>query len=226
MANVPVQLRRIATTAEALASTEVLLDGQWIYNKETKRKYCGDGIKTIAQLMSTDYQPSMSEVDSAIVLATDNVATELELFATNAANNAETNANGYTDSVAATKQNADADLTAIAGLSPANDDIIQRKAGAWTNRTITQLAADIFSTVGNAIRSLTTPAATSWLRVNTDGTVTARTAAETRTDLGVPAGSGTSTGTNTGDQTSVSGNAGTATTLQTSRNIDGQAFDG
>jgi hypothetical protein len=36
----------------------------------------------------------------------------------------------------------DADLAAIAALSPANDDIIQRKAGAWVNRTMTQLAAD------------------------------------------------------------------------------------
>lgn len=33
-------------------------------------------------------------------------------------------------------------------------------------------------------------------------------------------------GTNTGDQTSVSGNAGTATALQTARNINGVAFDG
>lgn len=33
-------------------------------------------------------------------------------------------------------------------------------------------------------------------------------------------------GTNTGDQTSVSGNAGTATALQTSRNINGVAFNG
>jgi hypothetical protein len=41
------------------------------------------------------------------------------------------------------KQDADADLTAIAGLSPSNDDIIQRKAGAWTNRTMSQLATDI-----------------------------------------------------------------------------------
>src|SRR6185295_11926204 len=41
-----------------------------------------------------------------------------------------------------------------------------------------------------------------------------------------PSGSGTCSGTNTGDQTTVSGNAGTATTLQTSRNIDGQAFNG
>jgi len=37
----------------------------------------------------------------------------------------------------------DADLAAIAALSPTNDDIIQRKSGAWTNRTMTQLAADI-----------------------------------------------------------------------------------
>lgn len=33
-------------------------------------------------------------------------------------------------------------------------------------------------------------------------------------------------GTNTGDQTTITGNAGTATALQTARNIDGQAFDG
>lgn len=38
--------------------------------------------------------------------------------------------------------------------------------------------------------------------------------------------SGTSSGTNTGDQTTVSGNAGTATALQTARNIDGQSFNG
>lgn len=38
--------------------------------------------------------------------------------------------------------------------------------------------------------------------------------------------SGTSSGTNTGDQTTVSGNAGTATALQTARNINGVAFDG
>lgn len=39
-------------------------------------------------------------------------------------------------------------------------------------------------------------------------------------------GSGTSSGTNTGDQTSVSGNAGTATALQTARTINGVSFDG
>lgn len=40
-------------------------------------------------------------------------------------------------------QPIDSDLTAIAALSPSNDDIIQRKAGAWTNRTIAQLLTDL-----------------------------------------------------------------------------------
>ena len=40
-------------------------------------------------------------------------------------------------------QPLDADLTAIAALSPSNDDIIQRKAGAWTNRTVAQFKTDL-----------------------------------------------------------------------------------
>lgn len=43
----------------------------------------------------------------------------------------------------ASKQTADADLTAIAALSPANDDLLQRKAGAWTNRTPAQVKTDL-----------------------------------------------------------------------------------
>jgi hypothetical protein len=46
-----------------------------------------------------------------------------------------------------------------------------------------------------------------------------RTIAQVKTDLSL-------SGTNTGDQTTVTGNAGTATALQTARNIDGQSFDG
>jgi hypothetical protein len=40
-------------------------------------------------------------------------------------------------------QPLDADLTAIAGLSPADNDVIQRKSGAWTNRTPAQLKTDL-----------------------------------------------------------------------------------
>lgn len=41
------------------------------------------------------------------------------------------------------RQPIDSDLTAISGLTPSNDDIIQRKAGAWTNRTIAQYKSDL-----------------------------------------------------------------------------------
>jgi hypothetical protein len=81
--------------------------------------------------------------------------------------------------LSSTYQPLDADLTAIAALAPTNDDVIQRKAGAWVNRSLAQLS----------------------------------------TDLNL-------SGTNTGDQTSVSGNAGTATALQTARAINGVNFDG
>lgn len=47
------------------------------------------------------------------------------------------------------KQNADSDLTAIAALSPTNDDIMQRKSGAWVNRTIAQLKVDLFLNKGD-----------------------------------------------------------------------------
>lgn len=40
-------------------------------------------------------------------------------------------------------QPADDDLTAIAALTPTNDDVLQRKAGAWVNRTMAQLKTDL-----------------------------------------------------------------------------------
>ncbi len=55
------------------------------------------------------------------------------------------------------KQPLDSDLTAIAGLAPSNDDVIQRKAGAWTNRTIAQLKADLAITAGHSIEDEGTP---------------------------------------------------------------------
>lgn len=46
----------------------------------------------------------------------------------------------------ADKQDSDSDLTAIAGLTPANDDFVQRKSGAWANRTVAQVSADVDAT--------------------------------------------------------------------------------
>jgi parallel beta-helix repeat protein len=41
------------------------------------------------------------------------------------------------------KQPLDTDLSAIATLSPSNDDVIQRKSGTWTNRTPAQFKTDL-----------------------------------------------------------------------------------
>lgn len=46
-------------------------------------------------------------------------------------------------------QPLDADLTAVAGLTPANDDLLQRKAGTWTNRTPAQVKADLALAIGD-----------------------------------------------------------------------------
>lgn len=42
-----------------------------------------------------------------------------------------------------TYQPLDSDLTALAALAPSNNDIVQRKSGAWTNRTMAQLISDL-----------------------------------------------------------------------------------
>ena len=42
-----------------------------------------------------------------------------------------------------TYQPVDTDLTAISGLTPSNNDVLQYKTGAWANRTLAQLMTDL-----------------------------------------------------------------------------------
>lgn len=64
----------------------------------------------------------------------------------------------------AASQPVDTDLTAIAALTPSNDDLLQRKAGAWTNRTPAQVKTDLALTssdvgLGNVTNTAQTQAA-------------------------------------------------------------------
>jgi hypothetical protein len=72
---------------------------------------------------------------------------------------------------------ANQNLVDIAAISGANDDIIQRKAGAWTNRTVAQYKADLSLTnvtndaqTKSAIVPNTTPSAGQLLVGNAGGT--------------------------------------------------------
>lgn len=42
-----------------------------------------------------------------------------------------------------------------AGLAPTNDDILQRKAGVWTNRTMAQLLTDLSAGIASAVMTFT-----------------------------------------------------------------------
>lgn len=53
------------------------------------------------------------------------------------------------------KQPIDSDLTAIAAITPSNDDIIQRKAGEWVNRSLSQLITDLVSGLSTLYAAIT-----------------------------------------------------------------------
>jgi len=74
----------------------------------------------------------------------------------------------------------DPDLVAIGNLVPANDDLIQRKAGVWVNRTMAQVLADLGQDI-NTIENLT-PANNDVLQRKT-GAWTNRTIAQLAADL-------------------------------------------
>jgi hypothetical protein len=50
-------------------------------------------------------------------------------------------------SLSSVYQPLNTNLTAISGLTPVNDDILQYKSGAWTNRTVAQYYADLRASV-------------------------------------------------------------------------------
>lgn len=56
---------------------------------------------------------------------------------------AQAKADAAAAAAAAGRQLADPDLTALANLSPTDNDVLQRKVGSWTNRTPAQFRADL-----------------------------------------------------------------------------------
>jgi hypothetical protein len=83
-------------------------------------------------------------------------------------------------------QPADADLTAIAALTPADNDVVQRKAGAWTNRTPSQLKTDLgLTTADVGLSNVTNAAQIPLATVTTKGDLVAGTGSATVARLAV-----------------------------------------
>ena len=110
-----------------------------------------------------------------------------------------------------TWQALDADLTSIAGLTPSNDDLVQRKAGAWTNRTPAQVKTDLALVKGDVGLS------------NVDNTAdTAKpvsTAQQTALDAKAPLASPTFTGTVSGVTKSMVGLGNVDNTTDTAKPV-------
>jgi hypothetical protein len=140
---------------------------------------------------------------------------------------------------ATTYQPLDSDLTAIAALTPTNDDFIQRKAGVWTNRTVAQIKTDLSLTGTNSgdqtitlTGDVTGSGTGSFAATIASGTVTLAKMANMATASLIyrkTAGSGAPevntlatlktdlglTGTNSGDQTTIVGITGTKAQFDT-----------
>lgn len=88
-----------------------------------------------------------------------------------------------------------ANLGAISGLTPTNDDILQRKAGAWTNRTMVQLKTDLALTKSDVGLS-NVPNTDATARANHTGTQTASTISDfsTAADARITAQKGVASG--------------------------------
>lgn len=161
------------------------------------------GLGSAALSAATDFQPIDSDLTAIAALTTTSFGRSVLALADAAA------LRTLAGSVIGTDVEAhDADLTTIAGLSPSNDDVLQRKAGAWANRTIAQLLTDLgiaatyqpLDSDLTAIAALTTTSFGRAVLALADAAAL-RTAAGLGT-LATQSGtfSGTSSGTNTGDQ--------------------------
>lgn len=91
--------------------------------------FSGTGGKTIKRATTTGILKGTSGVISAATADTDYLTPS---------------------TAASTYQPLDSDLTTVSGLSPSNDDFIQRKAGAWANRTVAQVKTDLGLTGTNS----------------------------------------------------------------------------
>jgi len=117
------------------------------------------------------------------------------------------------------------------GITFAIGDWIISNGTAWEKVDLTDAVSSVFGRTGAVVGVSTDYSAVGLTNTAigasnpSTGAFTTITASSTIAATGAVTGSNLS-GTNTGDQTTITGNAGTATALQTARTIGGSSFDG
>jgi hypothetical protein len=117
------------------------------------------------------------------------------------------------------------------GITFAIGDWIISNGTAWEKVDLTDAVSSVFGRTGAVVGVSTDYSAVGLTNTAigasnpSTGAFTTVTASSTIAATGAVTGSNLS-GTNTGDQTTITGNAGTATALQTARTIGGSSFDG
>lgn len=131
----------------------------------------------------------------------------------------------YTFSIINTRLGVGADGTVLSADSTQTTGLKWiAVSGTGTVTAVSVVTANGIS--GSVANSTTTPAITLTLGAITPSTINGVTLSGSSTPTLAVTGTSSISGSNTGDQTSVSGNAGTATALQTGRLINGVTFDG
>jgi hypothetical protein len=195
-------------------------------------KATADGAVAAAAAALAASQPLDSDLTAIAALATTSYGRSLLTLADAAA--LRSTASVYSSAqVDASFQPLDSDLTAIAALTTTSYGraflALADAAAARTALGLGTAATTAASAYATAAQGTTADAALA--KASNLADLTNAGTARTNLGLGTLATqsgtfSGTSSGTNTGDQTTVSGNAGTATALQTARTINGTSFDG
>lgn len=113
----------------------VTLDGTIsvpVIDKETAQDLLSDFFNPTNPSVHFTYNDPLNRIDITVDDATHTVAGLMSTVDKTAL-----------DAVPATYQPLNSQLTTFAGLTPANDDVLQRKAGTWASRTPLQLKADL-----------------------------------------------------------------------------------
>jgi hypothetical protein len=138
MSNIPI--RDMTQTGTPDASSQIVFD-----NGVMRRGTVGsmaDAVRPVASQSEAQVGSDNAKVMTPLRVK-ESIASEVGVSLASKAQGDLANTALQPGNIGGSVQAHDTDLDAIAALTPTNDDLMQRKAGAWTNRTLAQVKTDL-----------------------------------------------------------------------------------